>query len=245
MNLPLFFISDCHIGMEINQFELERRNKLFSLFDKIQESKGTLIIGGDFFDFWFDFNSDAPKCYEDVIEKLIKLKSSGIDIHYIAGNHDYWDFGFIESKFAKLFYKGDLIIHKFDSKILITHGDGLLKNDYGYRFMKKVLRSKIFISLFKLLSSRLGYLIGKKVSNTSKDYQYFNDNSIQIKKEIKEFAVKKWQDEFDVVLVGHYHQKEIIEEESKKLIFLGDWLKHFNVTKFDGKVWSQFSWNEL
>ena len=73
MKLPLFFISDCHIGMEINQFELERRKKLFSVFDKIKESKGTLLIGGDFFDFWFDFNQKTPKCYADVIEELIKL----------------------------------------------------------------------------------------------------------------------------------------------------------------------------
>ena len=100
--------------MEKSDNEQIRREKLFSFFDKIESTKGTLIIGGDFFDFWFDFNRKIPQCYEDVIEQLIQLKASGIDIHYIAGNHDFWDFGFIESTFAKSFYKGDLIISEFN-----------------------------------------------------------------------------------------------------------------------------------
>ena len=47
------------------------------------------------------------------------------------------------------------------------------------------------------------------------------------------------------MLVGHYHQKQIIEEDSKILIFLGDWLQHYTVTRFDGDNWVQFTWNEL
>ena len=60
-----------------------------------------------------------------------------------------------------------------------------------------------------------------------------------------EFAKRKWKKKYDTVLIGHYHQKGIIEHENKRLIFLGDWLKHFLVTKFDGERWSQFAWNEL
>ena len=63
--------------------------------------------------------------------------------------------------------------------------------------------------------------------------------------EILEYARKEWSKGKDVVLVGHYHQKEIIEEDSKFLIFLGDWLQHYSVTKFDGNNWVQFTWNEL
>jgi len=55
MKLPLYFISDSHMGMEINESEIKRRNKLFQLFNQIKSSGGTLIIGGDFFDCWFVF----------------------------------------------------------------------------------------------------------------------------------------------------------------------------------------------
>jgi len=74
MKLPLFFISDCHIGMQLNSKELERRHKLFQLFESIKNSGGTLIIGGDFFDFWFEFRKKTPEIYWDVFERLEDLK---------------------------------------------------------------------------------------------------------------------------------------------------------------------------
>ena len=245
MKLPLYFISDSHIGMIINQDEINRREKLFAVFEKIKKSGGTLIIGGDFFDFWFHFKNYIPTCYKDVIENLSNLKNSGVDIHYVAGNHDFWDFGFFENCFATKFYEKDLSINNPESKILITHGDGLLENDKGYRLLKKVIRSKTFIFCFKMLGYKIGYKIGKKVSNTSKHYNHFDSNAVQIKQEMLEFAKKKWNQSYDVVLIGHYHQKGIVEDKDKKLIFLGDWLKHFLITKFDGKKWGQFTWNEL
>ena len=91
MKLPLYFISDSHMGMEINDSELKRRNKLFKLFEKIKLSGGTLIIGGDFFDFWFEFGKKTPEIYKDVFKELTALRDAGIDIHYVAGNHDYWN----------------------------------------------------------------------------------------------------------------------------------------------------------
>ena len=207
-------------------------------------SGGTLIIGGDFFDFWFEFGKKTPEIYKDVFKELAALRDSGVDIHYVAGNHDYWNFVHFESTFLKSFYKDDLLIDDFGLKILVTHGDGLLKSDVGYRALKKVLRNRVFIFFFKLLGEKIGYKIGNKVSHTSQGYNHFDNNVDEIMRDISEYAQQKWDEGVDIVLVGHYHQKEIIEKDSKLLIFLGDWLKHYSITKFDGKEWTQFSWNE-
>ena len=230
--------------MEINDSEIKRRQKIFQLFDKIKSSGGTLIIGGDFFDFWFEFDKKTPDIYKDVFKELGSLKDNGVDIHYVAGNHDYWNFGYFESTFLKSFYKDDLLIDDFGLKILITHGDGLLKSDVGYRALKKVLRNRVFIFFFKLLGEKIGYKIGNKVSHASQGYNHFDNNVDEIMNDITEYAEQKWIEGVDIVLVGHYHQKTIIEKDSKMLIFLGDWLKHYAFTKFDGKEWTQFSWNE-
>ena len=245
MKLPLFFISDCHIGVQLNSEELERRHKLFQLFESIKNSGGTLIIGGDFFDFWFEFRKKTPEIYRDVFERLEDLKKNNIQIHYIAGNHDYWNLGYFEQKFTHSFYKKDLVIEDFNDKILITHGDGLLKKDVGYRALKKVIRNKLFIFFFRLLGEKRGYQVGSKVSNTSHGYNHFDNNVDEIIKDVSNFANEKWEEGVDVVLVGHYHQKLIVKEKSKMLIFMGDWLKHYTITKYDGNEWTQFSWNEL
>ena len=52
MQLPIYFISDNHFMLSKNELESKRRRKLFDLFVKIKKTGGTLIIGGDFFDFW-------------------------------------------------------------------------------------------------------------------------------------------------------------------------------------------------
>ena len=71
MNGPYYIVSDNHFMMMHNSSEEERRNRLFQVFDKIKsKGQGTLIIGGDFFDFWFETNNAVPKGYENIIEAL-------------------------------------------------------------------------------------------------------------------------------------------------------------------------------
>ena len=243
IKLPIYFISDNHFSMENTQSEQIRRDKLFTLFEKIKQTKGTLIIGGDFFDFWFDYKNVVPKGYNSILFKLEELFKSGIKIHYILGNHDFWDFGSFTNKFGATVHKGDLESDVNGQKILVTHGDGLLKDDKAYRFMKLIIRSKVAIFLFKLFHPDWGCALAKKISKTSSNYHHHDEKSTQIRKEISTFAEKKWTQGYDTVLVGHYHQTKIDTCDTKKLIFMGDWLKHFTVTLLDENGWNQFKWN--
>ena len=232
--------------MEDSPYEKERRNKLFKVFNKIKSNgQGSLIIGGDFFDFWFETDNAVPKGYENIISALKDLSKSGIEIHYIAGNHDYWDFGYLSKNTNLHFHKNDLIMNYNNRKILITHGDGLLKHDRGYRFMKRIIRHKCFIKFFKLFPENLSFQFANKMSRSSSDYNH-NDKYINIiRNDLLEFSELKWKENFDFVLVGHYHQQEIIKKNKKKLIFLGDWLQKFTVTEINKNgVW-QGDWEEF
>lgn len=245
LELPIYFVSDNHFSMELNESESERRQKLFSLFNQIESTRGTLVIGGDFFDFWFDYKYVVPKAFNDILFHLEKLHRSGIAIHYVLGNHDYWDFGSFTEKFGAIVHKGDLEFDINGEKVLVTHGDGLLKNDVGYRFMKKVIRSKLAIFLFRQFHPDWGCALAKKVSNTSSHYHHHHDKSIEIRTEMKQFANSKWEQGYQTVLIGHYHQTGIELKGEKRLIFMGDWLKHFTVTVLDDKGWHQKEWTNL
>tara|TARA_Y100001970_G_scaffold291334_1_gene428098 strand:- start:2925 stop:3659 length:735 start_codon:yes stop_codon:yes gene_type:complete len=244
MNLPVYFVSDVHFQMTNSDREKLRRKKMYSLFEKIKISGGTLIIGGDFFDFWYDYGYYVPPEFKDVFEKLNELHESGIEIHYIAGNHDYWDFGYFNRTFGANFYKTDLEFSINNKNILITHGDGVLKKDKYYRILKKILRSKINILLFKLLPAKLGCELAKIVSKTTKHYDNNDNQNLEIISEIKEWAKPKLDIQYDTILIGHYHQNGIKKIKNKKLIFMGDWVTQFKVTEFDGKQWCQYTWNK-
>ena len=250
MKLPIYFVSDNHFFMDSPPNENKRRKLLFDLFEKIKKKKGTLVIGGDFLDFWFDYGNKQPNGYEDFFEQLENLSSNGIEIHYVLGNHDYWDFGYFKTKFNAHVHKGNLDFSLNNQKILVTHGDGLLSGDSGYRFMRKIIRSKICIFLFKILGGNIGFWLAKKISNTSKKYNHSEQyNKIhQIKKEnirleINQYIRNNWSD-YDAVLVGHYHQIGIDNLNNKNIIYLGDWLTYYTVTCLNENGWKQLSWDK-
>ena len=241
MKTPIFFVSDNHFQKRNDKLEKSRREKFYSLLNHIKETNGSLVIGGDFFDFWFDYKGYVPFEYLDIFEKLKELKMNGIKIYYILGNHDYWDFGFFNRTFAEKSFKNEFRFKHNNQEILFMHGDGVLKEDRGYRLFRRIIRSKLCIFLYNILSPRIGYYIAKKISHADKPKEYYKNNEI-IKKKLTKYAEKKWE-KIDVLLLGHYHQSGIITENNKKLIFLGDWLNQFLVTKYHNGSWEQINWD--
>jgi len=243
--LPVYFISDNHFKMDLDDSEKDRREKLFYVFDKIKSTDGTLVIGGDFFDFWFDYRYVIPSGYVDLLEQLDLLHKSGIPIHYILGNHDYWDFGYFHKKFGAQVYADNLEFHQDENQIQVCHGDGLLKNDSGYRLMKKIIRSQLCIFLFKNFHPDWGCALAKQVSKTSGNYHHHDLKSKEIRNELIEYAQSQWKRGIKSVLLGHYHQTGIIKENGNTLIFMGDWIKHYTVTRLDENGWWQGNWEEI
>jgi len=243
MKKPIYIVSDNHFMLEKSKNELIRRKKFFKLFNHINKTGGTLIIGGDFFDFWVESFYGIPNYYEDILSELEKLKLNNIEIHYVVGNHDYWDFGFIYQKCGAIIHKKDFIFIDNNKKILVTHGDGLLKNDYLYRFMKKIIRSKLFILLVRLIPSSIMTFIAKKISNTKSKFhqsQYLPKNC---KTELKNYAIEQINNNINTVLMGHYHQLGIEEINNGYFIHLGDWINQYTVTILTEEgVWKQESW---
>ena len=56
--------------MDVNDSEKDRRSKLYHVFDKIKSTGGSLVIGGDFFDFWFNYRYVIPSGYVDLLEPV-------------------------------------------------------------------------------------------------------------------------------------------------------------------------------
>ena len=246
MNGPIFIVSDNHFSMENNHEENDRRNKLFKVFNKITSfNNSTLIVGGDFFDYWFEYKHVIPSGYDNLIDSFQNLTKAGITIHYILGNHDYWDFGYLNRTANIITQKNDFEFNYSNQKILITHGDGLLKNDHGYRFLKRVIRHPLFIQAFKLLPPNFTCKLAKIISKSSSDYNHHDKYVDMIKKDIKEYSEKKLKLGYDSILVGHYHQTGIYENENKKMIFLGDWLSKFTVTMINEKKYWQGDWQSF
>ena len=244
MKLPLYFISDIHLKLTLDKKEKDRRQNLYRLLDKICETGGTCFFVGDLFDFYFEYPDVIPKAYVDFYEKASHMKKSGVDIHFKTGNHDYWFLDFLEQNIMTKVYTDDIDVVVNGKRFFITHGDGILSWDYGYRVLKKVIRSKVFITLFRWIHPTIAYKIAKFISRSGKEDMHGADFNKNVKNELQSFAKERFDKGFDYMISGHYHLGEIYSLNSGKLAVLGDWFHRPSYAKFDGEDLSMNFWEE-
>ena len=108
MDLPVYFISDIHLMLKRTDSEVNREEILFKFLDHVRQTGGTLIINGDLFDFYFEYKDVIPKVYVPFYYQILKLRESGVKVHYVLGNHDYWVMDFINDTLFDKVYSNDV-----------------------------------------------------------------------------------------------------------------------------------------
>jgi len=234
MNTPVYFISDIHLKLSLDDDEKKRRNKLYRLFDKILETGGTCFFVGDLFDFYFEYPDMIPKSYSDFYDKARILRENGISLYFLAGNHDYWVGDHIKNDIMDEVYLDDNEIEVNGKRFYLTHGDGLLSWDHGYRLLKKVIRSKTFIWLFRWLHPTIGYRIARIISRSGNHYTHTASFNKDVRIELQKIAKMHFDNGFDYMISGHYHLGEMFSVNKGKLAVLGDWFHRPSYAVFDG-----------
>ena len=244
MKTPVYFISDIHLKLSLDNNEKKRRNKLYRLFDQIMETGGSCFFMGDLFDFYFEYPDLIPKSYFDFFEKTKVLKENGITLYFLAGNHDYWVGDHITNDIMDEVYLDDKQIEINGKKFFLTHGDGLLSWDHGYRFLKKVIRSKTFIWLFHWLHPTIGYRIAGMISRSGKKDTHGEDFNEDVRAELQKVAKEHFDNGYDFMISGHYHLGEMFLIEKGKLVVLGDWFHRPSYAVFNGEDLELRHWED-
>ena len=234
MNTPVYFISDVHLRLTLNNDEKQRRKKFYKVLDKICKTGGTCFFVGDLFDFYFEYTDLIPKAFSDFYEKAVDMKKNNVKLYFLTGNHDYWYQDFLEKNIMDKIYTEDVILNINGKKFFVTHGDGILSWDHGYRILKKIIRSKIFIQLFSLIHPTISYKIARFISRSGYNDHHTKDFNKNVRTELKDFAKKKFDKDFDYMISGHYHLGEIFNINEGKLAVLGDWFNKPTYAMFDG-----------
>lgn len=225
-----FFLSDVHLGLKSKEIEKEKEKKLIRFLDHISSQTKKIFIVGDLFDCWIEYRKVVPKGYYKLLSKLNDLVEHGIEIHFLSGNHDFWLNTYLRDDVGLILHYNELVLTIDDKKFYLIHGDGLSKNDLGYKILKKILRSKINQFLYSLIHPDIGISIAQGSSKTSRIHTV-NKESNAVDGMIK-FASMKISEGYDYVIMGHYHHPKILELNGNNrkgyFITLGDWIKHYS-----------------
>jgi UDP-2,3-diacylglucosamine hydrolase len=225
-----YFISDAHLGLEDKTKERLKESLLVSFLEEIKGDAKELYIVGDLFDFWFEYKYVVPKGYYRFLAKLSELTDSGLKVYYLAGNHDFWRGNYFKEEFGI-----EILNEPFErviegKRFFIHHGDGLAYNDTGYKIARAILRNRACQFLYSLLHPTIGIGLAKRTSSGSRLHTSKKDYSQ--KDGLRDFALKKVNEGYDYVLMGHRHRPEMIEEGNGWYVNLGDWMYNFTYGEF-------------
>lgn len=235
-----YFISDAHLGYDGHIPSVEREAILIRWLKEIKSDVESLYLVGDIFDYWFEYHSAVPKGYFRLLATLDDFVQSGIEVHYLKGNHDLWHFSYLQEQIGLKMYDGPITISVGNKKIYVAHGDGLGKGDLKYKLIKNILTNSICQRLFATIHPTIGLPIMKIMSSWSRASHDNNIDAIEANKIQIDHSesILKHDQHIDYFIMGHRHYPltHILSNQKSRYINLGDWMSHFTYLVWDGST---------
>jgi UDP-2,3-diacylglucosamine hydrolase len=238
--MPVFFISDVHLGLGDRQAERQKEDRLLAFLQGILPQTEELCILGDLFDFWFEYDTVIPKGFHRTLTALQAFTDRDIPVHYVAGNHDFWMDDFFQKELGVRLYWDPVELTLGGKRVYLHHGDGLARRDIGYRLIKPILRNRLAIRLYRLLHPDIGVRLARGSSRTSRAYTANKDYGEE--EGLLEFATKKIAEGSDIVIMGHRHQPHIEPIGRGTYVNLGDWITFHTFARLNGGTISLETW---
>ncbi len=229
----IYFVSDLHLGLGDREADRRRERDFVTFLRRIKDHCEALYIVGDLFDYWFDYHSVIPKDHFRCLAALDDLRSSGVPIHYLIGNHDFGHKWFFEQELDIRIHRQDLAVEHQGKRLYLAHGDGKALNDRGYLVLRAILRNRLCQWLYRWIHPDIGIGLAASTSRKSRGYtdarDYGDSDGLQL------FARRKIEDEgFDYVVMGHRHLPLVRPFGEGHYINLGDWLVHRTFARLSG-----------
>lgn len=203
-----------------------------------------LVILGDLFEFLFGFKESPARKkpfpfveYLPILEGLQNLHRLSIRIKYFEGNHDFFLRSFFSERFGMEVevYPGGNEEMIGGRRVFISHGDLSNPKLWRYRTWRRMIKNEWTYGLIE----RVGPGFSRRVAKWLSQRSYQKNHGILSSSpppEFKQFAHQKFLEGFDVVILGHSHFPEEVEEwidEKKYLYFnVGDWMEHRSFLRF-------------
>ena len=236
----LFFASDFHLGIPDYKSSLAREKEIVRWLDQVAPKAAAIFLVGDLFDFWFEYRYTAPKGYTRLLGKLAEITDSGIPVYTFLGNHDMWQFGYLEQEVGVTVFPNKLQFEFLGKRFFIAHGDGLGPGDKGYKFIKRVFRNPFNQWLFARIHPNLSFGMAQFWSGKSREHNHESQEFLGEKEFLYQYCIRQLTlNPADYYIFGHRHLALDIPlpRTTSRYINLGEW--------FNKKTYGHFSGNEM
>jgi len=234
------FVSDAHFtGHDPESMEVFLR-----FLESERKQIGHLVILGDLFEFFFGFkhffSTERPSFFSEYLPVLDKLRSlcrEGIRIKYFEGNHDFFLHPFFSEQFGAEVevYPEGCEQEVNGNRAFIAHGDLSNPRQWPYRAFRRILKNPLTYRLIQLAGPSISCQVARQWSHIS-FRKYHNEGQIHPPAAFKAFAHRKFLEGFEIVILGHSHFSEAVEEwiDGRRRLYYnpGDWAVHRSFLRF-------------
>lgn len=222
----VYFFSDAHLGLHYGNHKV-RESRCISFLHSIKENASHLFIVGDLFDFWIEYKHAIRPIYFPILHALKQCVDNGIEIHYLAGNHDFAISSFLEDTIGMKIHLKDMSIILQNKNIYLRHGDGILKEDWLYRLWSRVLRNPVNQRIFKLLHPNIAIPLASFCSGTSRHYNLNKFTEEKIMRYLQQ-AQLYLSNGYDIVIMAHTHFPALYTIKEKIYCNTGEWMHRYS-----------------
>lgn len=241
MRKNVYFLSDAHLGSLAIEHPRMQERRLVRFLDSIKDKASAIYLLGDMFDFWDEYRYVVPKGYTRFLGKLSELSDSGVEIHFFAGNHDLWTYGYLEEECGLIVHKKPITTEIYGKVFFLAHGDGLGDPDNKFKLLRKVFHNHSCQKLLNFIHPRWGMALGLTWAKHSR-MKRLDGKEVPFMGEDKEFLVKftneymATHNDIDYFIYGHRHiELDLTLSKKVRMLILGDWIWQFTYAVFDGE----------
>jgi UDP-2,3-diacylglucosamine hydrolase len=227
------FISDIHLGVQGEGQVADRETKLVQLLNSLQGNTKTLVLVGDVFEFWMEYHWYVPKQHFKVLSALYQLSQSGTDLHYIAGNHDFY-LGEFFDKELNIKTHQSLMLNIQGKRVFFKHGDGLAESDWAYRLARRVITHPVNLFLFRLLHPDWGMALARFVGGKSRKANYAVRCPVEEYQRAAQAIIL--EQGCDIFVQGHTHDSTVVDLESGQWIKCGQWITELSYMEMEDGI---------
>jgi UDP-2,3-diacylglucosamine hydrolase len=240
--MPVYFISDVHLGLGSRAEERQKEDRLIALFREILPKSDELYIVGDLFDFWFEYRTVIPKGFHRTLAMLQEFTDGGIPVKFLTGNHDCWVMDYFATEIGMEVHTAPFEANIQGRRVFLHHGDGLATNDLGYRLIKPLLRNPLAVWLYRWLHPDLGVPLARGSSRTSRAYTSQKDFGEE--EGLLQFARNRIKEGTDIVVMGHRHKPNFTEVDGGVYVNLGDWVSFNTYAVMEAGIIRLVTWGK-
>jgi UDP-2,3-diacylglucosamine hydrolase len=241
---PVYLASDAHLGAAPPDMELAFARWL----EHAGAAASLVFLNGDVFDFWFEWKAVVPRGHTRVLAVLAEIVDSGVPVHLMGGNHDWWGGRYLTDEIGVVFHQEPVRMALAGRRCLIAHGDGLGAGDWKYRALKWVLRSGPTQWAFRWIHPDISVRIARGVSRTQVHEEGPSEGATR-----RADALERWardtlleSEDLDLVVLGHSHVPRKVEVAPGRFyVNAGDWLTNGTYLVLEGGAApSLLSWRD-